>query len=70
MLRGQSVVVTCEPERLLVAKSLVISSSSYDKTVGAVASLTVGTSLPFRDPQHQRSRGQLRERLEQRRRGR
>ena len=41
----ESVVVTCEPGTLLVPGSLVISSSAYDRTVGAVASLTVGTKL-------------------------
>jgi hypothetical protein len=40
-----SFVVTCEPSTLLVPKSLVISSSTYDRTVGAVASLTLGTKL-------------------------
>jgi hypothetical protein len=41
----ESVIVTCEPGTLLVPGSLVISSSAYDRTVGAVASLTVGTKL-------------------------
>jgi len=40
-----SVVVTCEPGTLLAHNSLVISSSSYDRTQGAVASLAVGTKL-------------------------
>ncbi|HVV16461.1 MAG TPA: hypothetical protein VHH90_04595 [Polyangia bacterium] len=40
-----SVVITCEPSTLLVPHSLVISTSTYDRTVGAVASLTVGTKL-------------------------
>ncbi len=40
-----SVVVTCEPSTLMVPGSLLISTSSYDRTVGAVASLTVGTPL-------------------------
>jgi hypothetical protein len=40
-----SVVITCEPSTLLVPGSLVISSSTYDPTQGAVASLQVGTSL-------------------------
>ena len=39
-----SVVVTCEPGTLLVPRSLVISSTTYDRTQGAVASLTVGTT--------------------------
>jgi hypothetical protein len=39
-----SVVVTCEPGTLLVHNSLVISSSTYDRTRGAVASLAVGTT--------------------------
>ncbi len=40
-----SVVVTCEPSTLLVPGSLVISSTTYDRTQGAIASLTVGTPL-------------------------
>jgi hypothetical protein len=40
-----SAVVTCEPGTLLVHNSLVISSSTYDHTQGAVASLTIGTKL-------------------------
>ncbi len=40
-----SAVVTCEPSTLLVPKSLVISTSTYDRTVGAIASLAVGTTL-------------------------
>jgi hypothetical protein len=40
-----SVVVTCEPGTLLVSRSLVISSSAYDRTRGAVASLVPGTTL-------------------------
>jgi len=36
--------VTCEPN-LLVAGSLVVSTSTYDRTQGAVASLAVGTTL-------------------------
>jgi hypothetical protein len=40
-----SLVITCEPGSLLVPNSLVISTSTYDRTVGAVASLTVGTQL-------------------------
>jgi hypothetical protein len=40
-----SLVVTCEPGSLLVPKSLVISSSTYDRTQGAVASLTIGAKL-------------------------
>ena len=39
-----SVVVTCEPSTLLVSKSLVISSTTYDRTQGAIAGLTVGTT--------------------------
>ena len=39
-----TVVVTCEPGTLLVPKSLVISSTTYDRTQGAIASLTVGTT--------------------------
>ncbi len=39
-----SVVVTCEPSSLLAHNSLIISSTSYDRTQGAVASLTVGTT--------------------------
>ena len=41
----QSVVVTCEPGTLLVHNSLVISSSTYDRTQGAIASLAIGTTL-------------------------
>ena len=40
-----SVVVTCEPSTLLAHGSLVISSSTYDRTQGAVASLAIGTKL-------------------------
>jgi hypothetical protein len=40
----QSVVITCEPGTLLVSGSLVISTSIYDHTQGAVASLTAGTT--------------------------
>ncbi len=40
-----STVVTCEPGTLLVHGSLVISSSTYDRTKGAVASLAIGTKL-------------------------
>src|SRR5450432_1058267 len=40
-----SVVITCEPSTLLVPGSLVVSSSIYDRTQGAIASLTVGTTL-------------------------
>jgi hypothetical protein len=40
-----SVVVTCEPSTLLVHGSLVVSSTTYDRTIGAVASLTPGTRL-------------------------
>jgi hypothetical protein len=39
-----SVVVTCEPN-LLVPGSLVVSSTTYDRTQGAVASLAVGSKL-------------------------
>jgi hypothetical protein len=39
-----SVMITCEPGTLLVSGSLVISSSVYDRTQGAVASLTPGTT--------------------------
>ena len=39
-----SVVVTCEPSTLLAHNSLVISSTTYDRTQGAVASLAVGTT--------------------------
>jgi hypothetical protein len=42
---SQTAVVTCEPSTLLVSKSLVISSTTYDRTQGAVASLAVGTTL-------------------------
>jgi hypothetical protein len=42
---ASSAVVTCEPSTLLVPNSLVISTSTYDRSVGAVASLTVGTKL-------------------------
>jgi hypothetical protein len=44
-LDALSVVVTCEPPTLLVHNSLVISSSVYDRSRGAVASLAVGTKL-------------------------
>jgi hypothetical protein len=37
-----SATITCEPGNLLVPGSLVISSSTYDHTQGAVASLTAG----------------------------
>jgi hypothetical protein len=37
-----TLVITCEPGTLLVSKSLVISTSTYDRTQGAVASLTPG----------------------------
>jgi hypothetical protein len=40
-----SLVVTCEPSTLLAHNSLVISSSTYDRTAGAVASLAIGTPL-------------------------
>jgi hypothetical protein len=40
-----SVVVNCGPSTLLVPSSLVVSSSTYDRTVGAVASLAMGTPL-------------------------
>jgi hypothetical protein len=40
-----SVVVTCEPSTLMVPGSLVISTSTYDRTVGAVASLAAGSTL-------------------------
>jgi len=40
-----SVTVTCGPGTLLVPGSLVISSSTYDRTKGAIASLTLGTKL-------------------------
>jgi hypothetical protein len=40
-----SVVITCEPSTLLVPGSLIVSSSTYDRTHGAIASLTVGTTL-------------------------
>jgi hypothetical protein len=40
-----SVTVNCDPGTLLVPGSLVISSSTYDRTQGAIASLTVGTKL-------------------------
>ncbi len=40
-----SLVVTCEPSTLLAHNSLVISSSTYDRTQGAVASLAIGTKL-------------------------
>jgi hypothetical protein len=39
----ESVVVTCD--KLLAPSSLVISTSTYDRTQGAVASLTAGTTL-------------------------
>ena len=41
----QSVVVTCEQGTLLAHNSLVISTSTYDRTQGAVASLAIGTKL-------------------------
>jgi hypothetical protein len=41
---SQSIVITCEPGTLLVPKSLVISTSTYDHTQGAVASLTSGVT--------------------------
>jgi hypothetical protein len=37
-----TVVVTCEPGTLFVPGSLVVSSSTYDRTQGAVAGLTAG----------------------------
>jgi len=40
-----SAVITCEAN-LLVPNSLVISSTTYDRTQGAVASLAAGTKLP------------------------
>jgi hypothetical protein len=40
-----SLAVTCEPSTLLVPGSLVVSSTTYDRTVGAVASLAAGTTL-------------------------
>ena len=40
-----TVTVTCEPKSLLLPGSLVISSSTYDRTQGAIASLAVGTKL-------------------------
>jgi hypothetical protein len=40
-----TLVVTCEPGTLLVPSSLVISTSTYDHTQGAVASLAVGSKL-------------------------
>jgi len=40
-----SVVITCEPITLLVPGSLVVSSSTYDRTQGPIASLIVGTTL-------------------------
>src|SRR5450432_2073065 len=40
-----SVTVKCDPGTLLVPGSLVISSTTYDRTQGAIASLTVGTKL-------------------------
>jgi hypothetical protein len=39
-----SVVVTCEPSTLLAHNSLVISSTTYDRSQGAVASLAIGTT--------------------------
>ena len=39
-----SVVVTCEPSTLLAHHSLVISSTTYDRTQGAIASLAIGTT--------------------------
>ena len=69
-----SVVVTCEPGTLLVAGSLVISSSTYDRTQGRsrLAGGRARPSWPAR-PQRPRSRHrqqQLRHRLEQRDGGR
>jgi hypothetical protein len=40
-----SLVVTCEPSTLLVPGSLVVSSTTYDRSQGAVAALAVGTPL-------------------------
>jgi hypothetical protein len=40
-----SLVVTCEPSTLLVPGSLVVSSTTYDRTHGAIASLAAGTPL-------------------------
>jgi hypothetical protein len=40
-----TLVVTCEPSTLLVPGTLVVSSTTYDHTVGAVASLAAGTPL-------------------------
>ena len=40
-----TLVVTCEPSSLLVPGSLVVSSTTYDRTKGAVAGLAVGTPL-------------------------
>jgi hypothetical protein len=37
--------VTCEPSTLLVHGSLIVSSTTYDRTQGAVASLAAGTPL-------------------------
>jgi len=39
-----TVVVTCEPSSLLAHNSLVISSTTYDRTQGAIASLAIGTT--------------------------
>ncbi len=39
-----SAVITCDPN-LLVPSTLVVSSTTYDRTQGAVASLAVGTKL-------------------------
>ncbi|HTQ05019.1 MAG TPA: hypothetical protein VMI54_14240 [Polyangiaceae bacterium] len=39
-----SLVVTCEPSTLFVPGSLVVSSTTYDNTQGAVASLAAGTT--------------------------
>jgi hypothetical protein len=53
LLSGSSLFALCASagtvqadQPLLLPNSLVISSSAYDRTVGAVASLTVGTTLP------------------------
>ena len=52
-----SAIVTCEPSTLLVPKSLVVSSSTYDRTQGAVASLAIGTKLGgLRDGDRERGR--------------
>ena len=42
---AMTAVVTCEASALLAPGSLVVSSSTYDRTQGAIASLTVGTKL-------------------------